>query len=118
MRAMLQGAKEKAPENLKYRIMHQIEAERAVAPRKVEKARESGNLFKELGGIFGTMYAVLATMIAAAYFLVGKDFLLSPQFTGAAAFVAFVFSMLWLIARLDEHVQEKRFRKELDREEE
>lgn len=118
MRAMLQDAKEKAPENLKYRIMHQIEAERAVAPRKVEKARESGNLFKELGSIFGTMYAVLGVMIAAAYFLVGKDFLLSPQFIGAAVFVAFVFSMLWMISRLDEHVQEKRFQKGRDRKEE
>lgn len=118
MRTMLQGAKEKAPENLKYRIMHQIEAERAVAPRKVENAREAGNLFKELGSIFGTMYAVLAVMIATAYFLLGKDFLLSPQFIGAAVFVAFVFSMLWMISRLDEHVQEKRFRKGRDREEE
>lgn len=98
--------------------MHQIEAERAVAPRKVENAREAGNLFKELGSIFGTMYAVLAVMIAAAYFLLGGDFLLSTQFIGAAIFVAFVFSMLWMISRLDEHVQEKRFRKELDRKEE
>ena len=118
-REMMQVAKEKAPENLKYRIMHQIETERAVArrkaaPGKVEEAKEPGNVLKELGGIFGTMYAVLAVMIVAAYSLLGKDFLLSPQFIGAAVFVAFIFSMLWLISRVDQHMQEKRFRKERD----
>ena len=114
MRAIMQGVKERAPENLKYRIMHQIEAEKAVTPRKVEKSRESVNVLRELGGIFGTMYAVLAGMVVAAYFLFGKDFLISSQFIGAVVFVAFVFSMLWLISRLDQHIQAKRFRKEPD----
>lgn len=112
IRSMLKHSKEKAPENLKYRIMHQIEAEKAVTPVVKEKRKLWGKLLRETGGIFGTMYAVLAVMIGAAYFLFGKDFLTSAEFLGAAAFVGFVFTMLWLISRLDQHLQSKRFKKE------
>lgn len=108
IRAMLQDAKEKAPTNLKHRIMHQIEAEHAVAPKKARASKQPGNMLREMGSIFGTMYAVLGGMIAAAYFLFGGEFLLSTEFIGASVFVAFVFSMLWLIAQLDRRLQKKR----------
>ncbi len=110
MRAMMQGAKEKASENLKYRVMRQIEAEEAVAPRKFKASKEPGNVIRELGSIFGTMYAVLAVMIVAAYFIFGKEFLLSSEFIGASAFVAFVFSMLWLISQIDRRLRSRKFR--------
>ena len=111
VRTLMQGAKETASENLKYRIMHQIEAENAVAPRKLKATKESGNVIRELGSIFGTMYAVLAAMIAAAYFIFGQAFLLSSEFIGASIFVAFVFSMLWLISQLDRRIQARKFRR-------
>lgn len=110
LRSMMQGAKETASENLKYRIMHQIEAEKALAPRKLKRSKESGNVIRELGSIFGTMYAVLAGMIAAAYFIFGQEFLLSSEFIGASVFVAFVFSMLWLISQLDRRLRSRKFR--------
>lgn len=110
VRILMRETKEKAPENLKYRIMHQIEAEKALAPRKLKRSKESGNVIRELGSIFGTMYAVLAGMIAAAYFIFGQEFLLSSEFIGASVFVAFVFSMLWLISQLDRRLRSRKFR--------
>ncbi len=108
IRDMMQTAKTKAPENLKYRIMQQIETEKTLIPIKVNSRKESGNILKEFGSIFGTMYAVLAVMIAATYFLFGQAYLLSPQFLGTALLVASVFSLLWLISRLDPHLRKKK----------
>lgn len=108
LRAMMKGTKEKAPENLKHRIMHQVEAEGAVTPRRVKVTKERGNVLTELGTIFGTMYAVLAGMVVVAYLVFGQEFLLSAEFIGASVFVAFVFSMLWLISQLDRRVRAKR----------
>lgn len=108
IRQMLLSAKMGAPENLKHRIMQQIETEKAFAPQSVEPKEETGNMLREMGSIFGTMYAVLAVMIAAAYFLFGKEFLLSAQFLGSVILVASIFSLLWLISRLDSHLKEKK----------
>jgi hypothetical protein len=111
MRVLMQGARLKAPEQLKYRVMHQLEAEKAVAPRAKKVTEESGNVLRDLGTIFGTMYALLAGMVVVAYILFGGQFLLSTEFIGTTLLVVFVFSMLWLIAQLDRRVQAKRFRK-------
>lgn len=108
IREMMQGAKVKASDNLKYRIMQQIETEKALTPSKINGRRESGNVLKEFGAIFGTMYAVLAVMIAATYFLFGQEYLFSPQFLGTVILVASIFSLLWLISRLDSHLQKKK----------
>lgn len=107
-REMLASTKIEAPENLKHRIMLQIETEKAFVPQNVEPKTETGNILKEMGAIFGIMYAVLAAMVAGAYFLFGKAFLLSPRFLGAAILVASIFSLLWLISRLDSHLREKK----------
>jgi len=107
-REMLASTKIEAPENLKHRIMQQIETEKAFAPQNVEPKKEPANMLREMGAIFGTMYAVLAAMVAGAYFLFGKAFLLSPQFLGSVTLVASIFSLLWLISRLDSHLREKK----------
>jgi predicted lipid-binding transport protein (Tim44 family) len=107
-RQMLASTKIDAPENLKHRIMQQIETEKALAPQSVEPKKEPGNMLREMGAIFGTMYAVLAAMVAGVYFLVGKEFLLSAQFLGSVILVASIFSLLWLISRLDSHLREKK----------
>ena len=108
IRQLLSSTKINASENLKYRIMRQIETENALVPKKGKPIKESGNVLKEMGALFGTMYAVLAAMIAGVYFLFGKEFLLSPQFIGSVILVASVFSLLWLISRLDSHLREKK----------
>ena len=108
IRETMQAAMKKAPENMKYRIMQQIETEKALTPSKGNIDKETGNVLKEFGSIFGTMYAVLAVMIAATYFLFGQEYLLSPQFLGATFLIALIFSLLWLIARVDSHLRSKK----------
>ena len=108
IRKLLSSTKINASENLKYRIMRQIEAENSLVPKKGKPIKESGNVLKEMGSLFGTMYAVLAAMIAGVYFLFGKEFLLSPQFIGTVILIASVFSLLWLISRLDSYLKEKK----------
>ncbi|MBK5195604.1 MAG: hypothetical protein JJE08_06175 [Proteiniphilum sp.] len=101
IRQMMQSEMKKAPENLKFRIMHQIDTEKALTPQKKKPKKESGNLLREMGSIFGSMYAVLAAMVIGAYLLQGKDFLLTPQFIGPVVLVASVFSLFWLMTRLE-----------------
>ena len=108
IREMMQTAKRKAPENLKHRIMQQIETEKALTPSKINNRKESGNILTEFGSIFGIMYAVLAVMIAATYLLFGQEYLLSPQFLGTMILIASVFSLLWLIACIDSYLRKKK----------
>ncbi len=107
MRVLMQGAKMKAPGQLKHRIMHQLEAEKAITPRAKKGSEESGSVLRDLGTIFGIMYALLTVMVVVAYILFGGQFLFSTEFVGATLLVVFVFSMLWLIAQLDRRVQAK-----------
>src|SRR5690606_7674557 len=105
---LLSTSKINAPENLKYRIMRQIEAENALVPKEEKPIKISGNVLKEMGIHFGIMYAVLAVMIAGVYFFLGDEYLLSPQFIGSIILVASVFCLLWLISRLDSYLREKK----------
>lgn len=108
LRKILSSSKINASENLKYRIMRQIEAENSLLPKKEKPIKVSGNILKEMGIHFGIMYAVLAVMIAGVYFFLGKELLLSPQFIWTVILVASVFSLLWLISRLDSYLRDKK----------
>ncbi|MDR0422182.1 MAG: hypothetical protein LBH72_04120 [Proteiniphilum sp.] len=103
LRKMLQATGVKAPEGLKYRIMQQVETEKALAPLQKANGREGsgGDILRAFGSIFGTMYAVLTVMIAAACLRFGGEYLLSPRFTGAALSVVSAFSLLWLVTCVD-----------------
>ena len=61
-RKMIETSKIIAPENLKYRIMHQIETEKVFTSqesnKQVSTKKTTGNVLKDLTSIFGTMYAV------------------------------------------------------------
>ena len=63
---IISSAKMKAPENLKYRIMHQIETESVLSGdkniKKKSANRENESVLRDLGSIFGTMYAVFAVI--------------------------------------------------------
>ena len=108
LRELMRSAAKKAPENLQYRIMHQIEAEHALTPKKVPVTKKSVSLLRDLGNIFGVMYILLAAIVGGAYLLLGEAFLQSPQFWGTVVLVSLIFSLLWLITRLDYHLREKR----------
>lgn len=109
IRQMMRSAKTEAPENLKYRIMQQIETESALTRKKAPVQKEQPiSILKDFGSIFGTMYVVLAVIIGGAYALKGKDFLFSSDFLWTIILVAFIFSMLWLITRVDARVRDRR----------
>lgn len=108
IRQMMQSAKKQAPENLKYRIMQQIETENALTRKPVPAKKREGNVLKDFIGIFGVMYAVLAIIIGAAFLLKGKDFVLSAEFIAIVILVASVFSLFWLMTRVDARMREKR----------
>jgi len=108
IREMMLSERKKAPENLKFRIMQQIETEKALTPQQSKPRKRSGTLLGEMGAIFGSMYAVLAAMIMGAYLLEGTDFLLSPRFIATVVLVASVFSLFWLMTRFDAYLRGKR----------
>jgi hypothetical protein len=108
IREMIQGAKMQAPQNLRYRIMHQIESENALKPKQTPTPVHERKVLKDFIGIFGLMYAVLAALIGGAYFLKGKEFALSSGFLWMVIAVAFVFSFFWLMTRIDERLNDKK----------
>lgn len=107
-RELIQSAGKKAPENLQFRIMHQIEAEHALTRKKAPSAKKSATLLRDLGNIFGAMYILLAAIVGGAYLLLGEAFLQSPKFWGTVVLVSLIFSLLWLITRLDYYLREKK----------
>lgn len=112
IKQIIASSKMKAPENLKYRIMHQIEYESSLKPKhsqeKIKDIKENGNVLKDLGSIFGVMYAVLAIMTIFAYIIQGTKFYLSVEYWSTIMFVGFVFSLFWLASRLDVHLKAKK----------
>ncbi|MDK2852492.1 MAG: hypothetical protein PWQ38_757 [Proteiniphilum sp.] len=108
LKELLQSAGKKAPEKLQYRIMQQIETEHSLTRKKTSPARRSITLLKDLGNIFGTMYILLAAIVGGAYLLLGEAFLQSYRFWGTVLLVSLIFSLFWLITRLDCYLQEKR----------
>lgn len=117
VKQLISSTKMRAPENLKHRVMHQINYEKAFTTDKNlnnnTNRKESGNILRDMGSIFGTMYGIIAIISIAAYYLQGVMFYKSIEFWGAITFVALVFSFFWLITRLDVHFKEKRHNKNL-----
>jgi type IV secretory pathway VirB2 component (pilin) len=112
MRELIRYGKTPAPENLKYRIMQQIQTEQALKSRQefpTQRRRE--NIWGEFKTIFGIMYAVLAVIVAGTFFLKGKEFFLSTQFWNIVIVVTSVFSIFWMITCLDSHLREKKEKK-------
>ncbi len=116
MRELVRYGKTSAPENLKYRIMHQIQTEQALKSRQeFPTRRRQENIWGEFKTIFGIMYAVLAAIAAGAFFIRGKDCFLSTQFWNTVIVVASVFSIFWMITCLDSHLREKKEKKLLSK---
>ena len=97
--------------------MHQIEYESVLSGdkniKKKSANRENGSVLRDLGSIFGTMYAVFAVIAIVSYYILGAEFYQSAEFWGSIALVAVVFSFFWLFTRIDAHVKEKEQRKTL-----
>lgn len=112
MHELVRYGKTSAPENLEYRIMQQIQTEQALKRgQEYVPPKRQENIWGEFKTIFGIMYAVLAAIAAGAFFISGKDFLLSSQFWNIVIVVASVFSIFWMITRLDSYLRGKKEKK-------
>ena len=104
LKDLLSGSKIKASENLKYRIMHQIETEKCLSREQKSKERPIlGSMFS----IFGIMYALIALIGFGIYHTLGSEALLSTTFYLPVIFISFVCGLFWLITVLDERRKAK-----------
>ncbi len=108
MRQLMQSSKKEASENLKYRIMNQIEQEAVLKHKKQVHHNCNSNFLKDFYSIMGTMYAVLLILSSVAFIVKGKEFLLSTNFLLSILLIVFVFSFFWMISAIDERKRYKR----------
>ena len=107
VRRLMQSAQKKAPDNLKFRIMHQIETEAALSKKQESVKTNQQHPLKSFWSIFGVMYAIIALILGFAYFTKGADHLLSKEIIGAVVFVSFLFACYWLMTKVEELYRKK-----------
>ncbi|MDR1715914.1 MAG: hypothetical protein LBS20_08710 [Prevotella sp.] len=101
---LLSGTKMKAGENLKYRIMQQIETEKALVPKKSVSSRP---VIKNMLTVFGVMYALIAIVGLAVYSTSGQSGLSSATFLVPVILISSVCSMFWMISIYDDRRRSK-----------
>ena len=104
LKNLLAGTSVKAGENLKYRIMQQIETEKALSHKKVKSSRPLvGNTITTLGVI----YILIAIVGVSTFFTGGKEALSSVSFFAPAILIASTGSIFWMISVFDERRRSK-----------
>lgn len=104
IKELLSGTKMKAGENLKYRIMQQIETEKALVPKKKASSRP---VIKNMLTTFGVMYALIAIVGMAVYSTSGQSGLSSATFLVPVILISSVCSMFWMISVYDDRRRSK-----------
>ncbi|MBF0650622.1 hypothetical protein IR083_17505 [Dysgonomonas sp. GY75] len=104
IKELLSGTKMKAGESLKYRIMQQIETEKALIPKKNISARP---VIKNMLTTFGVMYALIAIVGMAVYSTSGQSGLSSATFLVPVVLISSVCSMFWMISVYDDRRRSK-----------
>jgi len=105
IKELLSGTKIKAGENLKYRIMQQIETEKALVSKKKVTTRP---VIKNMLTTFGVMYALIAIVGLAVYSASGQSGLSSATFLVPVILISSVCSMFWMISVYDDRRRSKR----------
>lgn len=100
---LIEGSKLTASENLKFRIMQQIETEQALKPKKVKSEKP---MLKSVLSIALVMYVLMAILAAIAYAMGGFEALTTAQFILPATIIACSGAIFGLVVVLDE----KRYR--------
>lgn len=102
LRKLFEGLKIEAGENLKYRIMQQIETESVFVKKRVE-VKSPIPIVKNVLTVFGVMYGLIVLVVAAAWFYGGQETLLSPTLFTPVIGIAFICGMLALISVFDDY---------------
>ncbi|MFV0535869.1 MAG: hypothetical protein ACK5M3_00690 [Dysgonomonas sp.] len=104
LKDLLFGTNVKAGENLKYRIMQQIETEKALSHKKVNSSRPLvGNTIT----ILGVIYILIAIVGVSTFFTGGKEALNSISFLAPIILIASAGSIFWMISVFDERRRSK-----------
>lgn len=98
LKKLFAGTKVKASENLKYRIMQQIETEQALSHKKSKSRPVLGSMLS----IFGIMYALIAAIGIGVYTSAGSGALMSGTFILPVVFISSVCGLYWLITIFDD----------------
>lgn len=93
LKDLLAETKLMADDKLKDRIIHQINAEKALIPKKQKATNSTGSYFY----IFGVMYLLLLTLSVYFYHQTEGNPFQSQTFIVATIFTASTFSFYWLI---------------------
>lgn len=104
LKELLSGSGMKASENLKFRIMHQIEAEKSLSRKEKPDTRP---FITNMFSIFGVMYLLIAIVGLTVYFMGGKSALESVVFFVPVILIASVCAMFWLISAYDDRRHSK-----------
>lgn len=107
IKELLKGTKLKAGENLKYRIMQQIETEASLSRKKVKSTRPLiGNMITILGVVYGLIILLGVTLFLSG----GKDTLNSVAFIAPIILIASAGSLFWMISTYDDRRRSKQKR--------
>ena len=101
IKEILSLSKVRAGENLKYRIMQQIETESVLSAKKAKNR----NMMPLIGNSFitmGIMYALILMMAIGFYVMGGVNSLNSFTFFMPVIMISLVCSMFWLISIYDD----------------
>ncbi|MBK5719691.1 hypothetical protein JGH11_02270 [Dysgonomonas sp. Marseille-P4677] len=101
---LLSGTRMKAGENLKFRIMQQIETEKALVAKKNTSTR---SILKNMFTIFGVMYILIAVVGLFIYTKDGENALNSMTFYLPVILISCVCSMFWMISVYDDRRRSK-----------
>lgn len=105
IKELLAGTKLKASENLKYRIMQQIETEKALSRQQAKKDNSIWSNFS----ILGVMYAAIIIVCGLVYLFVGAESLKNTNLIiMPVIFIAAIGSLFFLISTLDDRRQSKK----------
>lgn len=104
IKALLSETKITASKNLKFRIMHQIETEKALSRKKAPRPF----ILDSMLSIYGLMYTIIIALGVLIYFTLGKNILLSTKFYVPVILVSIISGMYWLIICFDERRRSKK----------
>lgn len=104
LKDLFSASKIKAGENLKYRIMQQIETESLLAKRKKKEKRINIQI-RTILTLAVIMYALIAGVAGAVYLSMGTDALLAPEFIMTAIFITVIATAFGLISYIDTDIR-------------
>lgn len=104
MRKILSGTKIPAGDNLKFRIMQQIETESALSKKK---AKSSFSTIGSMYSIFGVMYVVISLVLLFVYFSAGQEAMKSTPVYLVVILISSVCSLFWMLSVYDEKRRKK-----------